>query len=56
MKNKHADMVVANDVTKEGAGFETDTNIATLITQNSVESLPKMTKLELAEIILDRIN
>ncbi len=56
LKNKHADMVVANDVTKEGAGFETDTNIATLITQNSVESLPKMTKLELAEIILDRIN
>lgn len=56
LKNKHADMVVANDVTKEGAGFETDTNIVTLITPNSVESLPKMTKLELAEIILDRIN
>ena len=33
---KHDDMVVANDVTKKGAGFGTDTNIATLITAKSV--------------------
>ncbi len=52
---KHADMVVANDVTKKGAGFGTDTNIATLITAKSVEKLPMMSKSELANIILDRI-
>ena len=55
LKKKNADMVVANDVTKEGAGFGTDTNIATLITQKNIERLPVMSKSALADIILDRI-
>lgn len=52
---KHADMVVANDVTQEGAGFDTDTNIATLITQDKTVPLPKMSKRALADRILDEI-
>ena len=55
LKKKNADMVVLNDVTKAGAGFDTDTNIATLITENSVQALPIMSKRELADKILDKI-
>lgn len=53
---KNADMVVANDVTKEGAGFNVDTNVATLITTKDSEALPIMTKVELANRILDKVN
>ncbi|KMY45052.1 phosphopantothenoylcysteine decarboxylase [Bacillus sp. FJAT-27916] len=51
---KNADMIVANDVMKEGAGFGTDTNIVTLYKKDgtSVE-LPLMSKLETAEAILN---
>ena len=52
---KNLDMIVANDVTREGAGFNTDTNIATLITAGSATELPIMTKRELADRILDEI-
>ena len=52
---KNLDMIVANDVTKPGAGFNTDTNIAALITNNSTEELPLMSKRQLADKILDRI-
>ena len=55
LKNKRADMVVANDVTKEGAGFNVDTNIATFISHNSQKSMDKMTKDELAVAILDEV-
>lgn len=55
LKKKNADMVVLNDVTKAGAGFGTDTNIATLITENAAEPLPLMSKSALADIILDRV-
>ena len=49
-------MVVANDVTKEGAGFGTDTNIATLIyADGRVDALPIMDKRALADCILDGI-
>jgi phosphopantothenoylcysteine decarboxylase/phosphopantothenate--cysteine ligase len=55
LKSKNLDMIVANDVTKPGAGFNTDTNIATLITKDASEDLPIMSKRELADVILDRI-
>lgn len=55
LKNKHADMIVLNDVTQEGAGFDSDTNIVTLITEKGSESLQIMKKRELADIIADRI-
>lgn len=56
LESKNADMLVANDVTKEGAGFNVDTNIATIFYANGVtECLPIMQKTELADIILDGI-
>lgn len=55
LKAKNADMVVANDVTMEGAGFNTDTNIATIITNSQVESLNIMSKGALSHIILDKL-
>ncbi len=55
MAKKSLDMVVANDITQEGAGFNVDTNIATIITGDSETELPLMTKRELADRILDEI-
>lgn len=53
---KNADMVVANDVTKEGAGFDVDTNIATIITKDGrVRDCELMTKAALADVILDEL-
>lgn len=52
---KNADMVVANDVTKKGAGFDVDTNIASFVTKNEIVDLPIMSKSELADKILDKI-
>lgn len=52
---KGLDLVVANDITKAGAGFNTDTNIATIITNSSEIELPLMSKRELADKILDEI-
>lgn len=53
---KNVDMMVANDVSLEGAGFHGDTNIARLLyTDGSSEELPLMGKDEMAAIILDRI-
>ena len=55
LKNKRADMVVANDVTKEGAGFNVDTNIATFISASEQKCMDKMTKDQLAVAILDEV-
>ncbi|MBR6570131.1 MAG: bifunctional phosphopantothenoylcysteine decarboxylase/phosphopantothenate--cysteine ligase CoaBC [Clostridia bacterium] len=52
---KNLDLIVANDVTAEGAGFGVDTNIVTLVTADALTPLPKMTKREVADRILDRI-
>jgi phosphopantothenoylcysteine decarboxylase / phosphopantothenate---cysteine ligase len=53
---KGLDLVVANDVTKDGAGFNTDTNIATIITKDGREiDVPLMSKLEMAHKILDEV-
>lgn len=51
---KNADMVVANDVTRPGAGFGTDTNAITIITADDAQEYPMMTKLQAADAILDR--
>ena len=55
LKAKNLDMIVANDVTKPGAGFNTDTNIAALMTADETKELPLMSKRQLADLILDRI-
>ena len=56
LAKKNADMIVANSIATEGAGFGVDTNVATLITSDGAESLDMMSKEELAKIILDRLN
>ncbi|MBQ9197252.1 MAG: bifunctional phosphopantothenoylcysteine decarboxylase/phosphopantothenate--cysteine ligase CoaBC [Clostridia bacterium] len=52
---KNLDMIVANDVTRPGAGFDVDTNIAEFITRTGREEMPLMTKQALAGEILSRI-
>lgn len=53
---KRADMIIANDVTQEGAGFDTDTNVVTLFLRSGEEiALPKMSKFDVANRILDRV-
>lgn len=55
--SKNADLVVANDVTQEGAGFNVDTNIVTLITKGGLEiSYDKLPKQKVAELILDQVS
>ena len=55
MGKKNLDMVVANDITATGAGFNTDTNIATIITKSGQTELPLMSKREMADRILDEL-
>ena len=56
LERKNADLVVANDVTQEGAGFGVDTNIVTMIDRDGgVYPYEKMTKIEVADAILDRL-
>jgi len=54
LSRKNLDMIVANDVTRPGAGFDVDTNIASILTEDGVEELPLMKKTELAQVIFDR--
>ena len=55
LEKKHLDMVAANNLKETGAGFQGDTNILTLITQNEDVSLQLMSKEDAANAILDKI-
>ena len=56
LARKGADMIVANDVTQQGAGFDTDTNIVTLFLRDGREiPLPQLTKFDVANRILDQV-
>ena len=55
LQKKNLDMIVANNVKQPGAGFQTDTNIVTVITKDGSEELPLMSKDETAHRILDEI-
>ena len=55
LAKKNLDLIVANDVTAEGAGFGIDTNIVTLITRDNTLALPKMSKRDVADQILNQI-
>ena len=56
IKKKNLDMIVANDVTAQGAGFNSETNIVKILYPNGkIEELEQMTKAEVAKNILDRI-
>ncbi|MBI4844238.1 MAG: bifunctional phosphopantothenoylcysteine decarboxylase/phosphopantothenate--cysteine ligase CoaBC [Nitrospirae bacterium] len=56
LMSKNLDMIALNDVTQEGAGFNSETNIVTIIDRNGgVSDHPKMKKIEIADIIIDRM-
>ena len=53
LERKNLDMIVANDVSQPGAGFNVDTNIATLLTHDGARECPLQSKAALAQDILD---
>ena len=55
LEKKNLDMIVANNVKDEGAGFGIDTNKVTLITKDTLTPLPVMTKSEVAHTLMDTI-
>ena len=56
VRRKNLDMLVANDVTMAGAGFDADTNIVKLFfSDGTVEELPQMSKTELGGVLMERI-
>ena len=55
LEKKKLDMIVANNLKVEGAGFGVDTNVVTLITQDDMEELPLMGKNDVAAKLLDAI-
>ena len=55
LEKKNLDMICANNLKVEGAGFKTDTNVLTLITQNEEVSLDMMSKEDAAGVILDKV-
>ena len=55
LEKKNADLIVANDVTRPGAGFGVDTNAVTLITRQDENALPVMSKRDVADAILDKV-
>jgi len=56
IKKKNLDLIVLNDITQAGAGFEVDTNIVKIIdSQGQIEELPQMSKLAVADRILDAV-
>ncbi len=52
MEKKHIDMIVANNLRQEGAGFGTDTNVVTLLTKEETLELPILSKEEVADRLL----
>ncbi len=56
LDRKNADYIIANDVTADGAGFQNETNIVTILgADGSVVSLPQQTKTAVAEAIIQRV-
>ena len=54
-ERKHVDLIVANDVSRDDAGFEADTNAVTIVGAEGAESLPLQSKACVASEILDRV-
>ncbi len=54
-EKKHADLIVANDVSRADAGFDVDTNAVTVIGPEGAQALPLQTKARVASAILDRV-
>jgi phosphopantothenoylcysteine decarboxylase/phosphopantothenate--cysteine ligase len=54
-ERKHADLIVANDVSRPDAGFDVDTNAVTIVGPDGAETLPLQSKARVASEILDRV-
>ena len=54
-EQKHVDLIVANDVSREDAGFDVDTNAVTIIGRDGAKTLPLQSKSRVAAEVLDRI-
>jgi phosphopantothenoylcysteine decarboxylase/phosphopantothenate--cysteine ligase len=54
-RRKHVDLIVANNVSRPGAGFDVDTNIVTLVAPEGETELPLQSKRQVAHAILDRV-
>ena len=55
IEKKNCDMIAANSIKQSGAGFKTDTNVITLITEDDIKELPLMSKYDAANNILDEL-
>ena len=55
LEKKNCDMIAANSIKQSGAGFKTDTNVITLITEDDIKELPLMSKYDAANNILDEL-
>jgi phosphopantothenoylcysteine decarboxylase/phosphopantothenate--cysteine ligase len=55
LETKGVDLIVANDITEPGAGFDVETNRVALVSHDGIERLPLMSKREVAGVVLDRI-
>ena len=55
LEKKAADLIVANDVSQPGVGFDVDTNAVTLVSRDGVEEVPRQSKSAVAGVILDRL-
>jgi phosphopantothenoylcysteine decarboxylase/phosphopantothenate--cysteine ligase len=54
-EQKHADLIVANDVSRPDAGFDVDANAVTIVGPDGAESIPVQSKARIAAAILDRV-
>lgn len=55
LRRKNLDMIVANDVTAPGAGFDVDTNVVAFVTRDKTEQMPMLLKSQVAGELLDRV-
>ncbi len=56
LKKKNLDLIVANDISAPGIGFQSDSNQVTLIDkEGTIDSLPRLSKREIADVLLDRV-
>jgi len=56
LQRKNLDMIVANDITQDGAGFDVDTNVVKILyADGAIEALPQLSKVEVAHQLLDRV-
>jgi phosphopantothenoylcysteine decarboxylase/phosphopantothenate--cysteine ligase len=54
-RRKNVDLIVANDVSQPGAGFDGDTNAVTIVAENGEQGVPLQSKAQVAAVILDRV-